>query len=233
MQERYPSSLKRAGDFVRKFLSEVTASIVTTACIAAATTAYLSYPAGSPPIISQKPDMAVLLKPASEAAAIQVSSLYNGAASTLEPNAASTPARMAEVPLPPRRPKIVSSPLRAQYASVNRTFLAPSLLAPSSVAPEERDPSSPSALASSALASSAPAPSDFDESGHERVVADRYGTSPITQLPNAPPSQKHEGDASGVLISAMADARDRGADVLHSMRGLGSSLIDTLPRVWP
>src|SRR5215207_11569977 len=60
------SAAARIGAFTQRFLSEVVASAVTTACVAGATAAYLNYES----LTTKEPDLSALLAPAPEKGAV-------------------------------------------------------------------------------------------------------------------------------------------------------------------
>jgi len=201
MHIRNPLGFKRIGGLLEKFFSPIAATVIITACIAAATTANPPGKSATPAL--QKADMAVFHERVLDDAVIPVSP-HDGPASTVAHSPAKLADRIPRVPLPPKRPKIEASVLRARNASADIAFSAAPLLA------------SPTGSATIGLG--------------ERSSS--YASA--LELRNwAQPGQERSVDAGSILISPVEAVRHRGTEALYSVRGWGSSVIDTLPQVWP
>jgi len=110
------SAAARIGAFTQRFLSEVVASAVTTACVAGATAAYLNYES----LTTKEPDLSALLAPAPEKGAVAFvrtpkpapAPATNPVAAKRKP-AAATVAATRKPAIPPTRPKVETSALHS------------------------------------------------------------------------------------------------------------------------
>jgi hypothetical protein len=87
---------ERIGSLLQRFLTEVIASVVTTACVAAATTAFLHYSSKDVPRPPAEPDMAGMLSPVADSGATRFVS-------------SAGPAKPKRPALPPARPKLIAA----------------------------------------------------------------------------------------------------------------------------
>jgi hypothetical protein len=111
------SAAARIGAFMQRFLSEVVASAVTTACVAGATAAYLNYES----LTMKEPDISALLAPAPEKGAVAFVRTPKSAPAPAttpvtakrKPASAATVAAARKPATPPTRPKIETSALHS------------------------------------------------------------------------------------------------------------------------
>jgi hypothetical protein len=111
------SAAARIGAFTQRFLSEVVASAVTTACVAGATAAYLNYES----LTTKEPDLSALLAPQAEEGAVAfvwapkpaAAPAASPAAGKRKPASAATVAAVRKPALPPNRPKVETGALHS------------------------------------------------------------------------------------------------------------------------
>ncbi|MDQ0474449.1 hypothetical protein [Labrys wisconsinensis] len=199
--------VERLGLFVRRFILEVLASAIVTACVAAATTTYLRYadtpaprPVASIPVgnlLSPIPDAGAthFLVPAATAAPASGSVTVTGSVP------ATVQAQVRPVALPPPRPRIAAAPAKVLPT---RPELAQAVPVAEPAAPD--DP--------------VPVLMQLDSGTPDRPA----DPAPPAAVP--PPAAKPEQTILGV---AVPDIIPRGSDVVKRVRGLGEAVGSLMP----
>jgi hypothetical protein len=204
------SAAARIGAFTQRFLSEVVASAVTTACVAGATAAYLNYES----LTTQEPDLSALLAPHPEKGAVAfvwapkpaaspaAAPAASPAAGKRKPAAGATVAAARKPVTPPARPKVETSALHSGIPGREDDVLA------------------------------APLP-DIEEPAFDVPSIDAHGRA----LPFTTPVEGHVAasgatpldDQGKILGVKMAVDIPSGDDMVQGVRSLGSAVTSLIP----
>jgi hypothetical protein len=214
MTGRVARGAEKIGEWVRRFLSEVIASVVTTACVAGATTLYLHYSAVSdaPQAAVKTATIAPLLSPVADPAAVHF-------VPKSEPSEKAKPQA-----LPPARPK-APKPAQQQAAQQRRD-------AEPQPAPAKVDLFAPPIVPVEAAAAFEPTldPPTIEGNGTPRLFdpprqANAASPSTVAALPpaNGPHAERR------LLGLPVPDAMPSGDDFARGIRGLGQAMGSLIP----